>query len=53
MPVASAMTGAHKDHLVLASNTQWPKIQPLVSQGQIVSAVTERRMDRWTTIILI
>ena len=38
VPVASAMTAARRDHLVLSSNTQWPEIQHLVSQGQIVSA---------------
>ena len=34
---AHAMTAAHRDPLVLASNAQWPGIQPLVSRGQIVS----------------
>ena len=36
--VASAMTAVHGDHLVLASDIQWPEIQPLVSRGQIISA---------------
>ena len=36
VPVASAMTVVHRDHLVLASNARWPDIQPLMSQ--IVSA---------------
>ena len=36
--VASAMTAVHRDHLVLASNAQWPEIRSLMSQGQIVSA---------------
>ena len=36
-PVASAMTTVHRYYLVLASNAQWPKIQPLASWGQIVS----------------
>ena len=35
VPVASAMTAARRDRLVLASNAQW---QSLMSQGQIVSA---------------
>ena len=38
VPVASAMTAAHRDRLLVASNTQWPEIQPLVSRGQVVSA---------------
>ena len=38
MLVASAMTAVHRDHLVLASNGQLPLTQPLVSQGQIISA---------------
>ena len=38
VPVASATTAVHRDRLVLASNAQWPEIQPLVSQGQIVSS---------------
>ena len=38
MPAASAMTAVHRDRLVLASDAQWPDIQPIVSQGQIVSA---------------
>ena len=37
MPVASAVAGVHRDILSLASNAQWPEIQPLVSRGQIVS----------------
>ena len=37
MPVASVMTAVHRDHLLLASNGQWPEIQPVVSRGQIVS----------------
>ena len=36
MPVASPMTGAHRDCPVLASVAQWPEIQPLVSRDQIV-----------------
>ena len=38
MPVASAVTAVHRDHLALASSAQWPEIQSLTSQGQIVSA---------------
>ena len=38
VPVVSAMTTVHRDHLLLVSNAQWPHIQPLVSQGQMVSA---------------
>ena len=38
VPIASATAGGHKDCPVLASVAQWPEIQPLVSQGQIVSA---------------
>ena len=37
MPVASAMAGCHRDCPVLASVTQWPEIQPLISRVQIVS----------------
>ena len=46
------MTTIHRDCLVLASNAQWPEIQPLVSQGQIVSSdlplLTDGRMDGQT-----
>ena len=52
MPVASTMTAVHRDHLVLASNAQWPDIQPLVSQGQIVSADLPQWTDGRTSIIL-
>ena len=38
VPVASAMIAVHRDHLVLASNNQWPDIRSLTSRGQIVSA---------------
>ena len=40
VPVAGAMTAhaVHRDRLVLASYVPWPEIQPLESQGQIVSA---------------
>ena len=38
VPVASAMTAVHRDRLVLGSYASRPKIQPLESQGQIVSA---------------
>ena len=52
MPVANATDGGHRDCPVLASVAQWPEIQPLVSRGQIVSAVlpllTDRQTDRQT-----
>ena len=38
MPIASAMTPAHRDSPAVTSVAQWPEIQPLVSRGQIVSA---------------
>ena len=38
MPVASALTGSHRDSLIVASFGQEPDIRCLVSQGQIVSA---------------
>ena len=37
MPIASAMTAAHRDCPAVASVAQWPEIQPLVSRGQIIS----------------
>ena len=51
-PIASAMTGAHRNRLVLASYAQQPEIQPLMSRGQIVSADLPLRTDGHTTIIL-
>ena len=53
MLVASALTGAHRDCLVLASFTQQPEIQHLVSRGQIVSTDLPLLKDRHPTIILI
>lgn len=38
IPAAGALAGVHIDHLLLASNAQRSEIQPLVLQGQIVSA---------------
>ena len=38
MPVASAIAGSLRDHLILASDTQRPMIQPLVAQCQFGSA---------------
>ena len=38
VPVASALTGTHRDYLAVASFGQEPEIQPLVSRGQIISA---------------
>ena len=48
MPIASATDGGHRDYPVLASVAQWPEIQPLVSRGQIVSAVLPLLTDRQT-----
>ena len=48
VPVASATDGGHRDCPVLASVAQWPEIQPLVSRGQIVSAVLPLLTDRHT-----
>ena len=45
MPIASAMTAAHRDHPAVASVAQWPEIQSLVSRGQIVSADLLSRTD--------
>ena len=36
--IRAYMTPAHRDRPAIASVTQWPEIQPLVSRGQIVSA---------------
>ena len=36
--VASALTGTHRDYLIVASFSQKSEIQRLVSRGQIVSA---------------
>ena len=38
VPLASAMTAAHRDSPAVASVAQWPGIHPLVSRGQIISA---------------
>ena len=38
MPIASAMTGVLRNHLVLASNAQCPEVQLHMLCGQIVSA---------------
>ena len=48
MPVASAVAGVHRDRLLLASNAQWPEIQPLMSRGQIVSTDFPLLSDRQT-----
>ena len=40
MPIASAMTAAHRDSPAIASIAQLPEIQPLVSRGQIVFAAS-------------
>ena len=46
VPVVGAVTAVRRDLLVLASNTQWPEIQPLKSQDQIVSADLPLWTDR-------
>ena len=33
VPIASAMTAAHRDRPAIASVAQWPEIKPLVSRG--------------------
>ena len=38
VPIANAMTAAHRDRPAVASVAQWPEIQPLLSRGQIVSS---------------
>ena len=53
VPVASALTGAHRNRQILASNPQQPEIQPLKLRGQIVSADPPLLTDGHTTIILI
>ena len=52
MPVTSAMTGAHRDCLVLSCIVQQPEIHYLVSRDQIVSP-DPLLTDGWTNIILI
>ena len=37
VPVARALTGTHRDCLIVVSFGQKPEMQRLVSQGQIVS----------------
>ena len=48
VPVPSATAGGHSDCPVLASVAQWPKIQPLVSRGRIVSTDLNGRTDTQT-----
>ena len=48
MSVATALTSALGDSLVLASFTQQPDIQHLVSQGQIISTDPPLLMDGQT-----
>ena len=50
LPVASAMAGSNRDCPVLASDAQWPEIQPLVSRGQIVSTDLPLQTHGWTLI---
>ena len=47
------MAAIHRDRLVIASHTPWPGLQPLMPQGQIVSADLPLWTDGHTTIILI
>ena len=55
MPIASAMTAAHRDSPAVASVAQWPEIQLLVSRGQIISAdlapVTDGRTDTLSILV--
>ena len=58
VPVVSAMTAIGRDCLVLASNTQWPDIQPLVSRCQIIpltsrNGQTDRRADNYNFVYTI
>ena len=48
MSVAGALTGTHRDFLVVASFGQEPEIQCLVSRGQIVSTDLPLLMDGQT-----
>ena len=48
VPTASAMAAIHRDHLVVASNAQWPEVQPFVFSGQIIFADPPLLMDRQT-----
>ena len=52
MPIAIAMTAAHKDHPAVASVGQWPEIVHFLPRGQIASADLPSRMHVHTTIIL-
>ena len=38
VPIASAMTAAHKDRPAVASVGQWPEIRHLLPPGQIAHA---------------
>ena len=57
VPIASAMTAAHRDCSAVAFVAQWPEIQPLVSQGQIVSADllywTDGRTENYIMVVAI
>ena len=53
VPVASAMTGVHRDHPFLVSNIQWLEIQPLVSRGRLTSRdlpLTHTHTDNYNLI---
>ena len=47
--VAAALTSVHKDHLVLASNAQWPcrDIVSYVSRSKfLLTPITDEQMDK-------
>ena len=49
MPVTSALNGAHKDGIILASNALKPEILHLVSRGQSFPLTSSNgQADRWT-----
>ena len=48
VPISSAMTGVHRNYLILASNAQCSEIQPLMLRGQIIPAHPPLQMDGWT-----
>ena len=51
VPVASTLTITHRDRLFLASFTQQPEIQHVVSQGQIIFTDRLPVTNGQTTII--
>ena len=50
MPIASAVTAAHKDRPAVASVGQWPEIPHLLPQGQIASADLPSRTGTHTHV---